>query len=161
MRFHIVIAAIFFALVATTTAYSHQVEGEPEATHTDEGAPDQTQPGGGESFSEGDSFSEKDGAAKPGPMERAGKNLDKALGRTITVLNNSALELKVKNHLYSHSVPWRRIRVIADNGDVTLEGEVESQEVADKVVSITKATGGVKSVLSKLTLKSDKEPVTL
>jgi len=83
------------------------------------------------------------------------------VGRTVDVITNSALELRVKNHLHSHSAPWREIIVKADNGDVILEGEVADRKTYEKVEEIARQTHGVKSVVNKLTVKADKEPLSL
>ena len=97
-----------------------------------------------------------------GPLENIGKELDKALNQTIKVISDSALEFRVKNHLHNHNmVNWREIIVKAKNGEVTLEGEVESESESKKAEEIAKSTDGVNSVINKLKFKPSEESVNL
>jgi osmotically-inducible protein OsmY len=112
-----------------------------------------------------DSSGQKAGDAKgkedaKGPLERAGAELDRALGKTAEVITNAALEFRVKNHLHNHrGLPWRELAVTANNGEVTVEGEVESEEISAKVLDTVKNTTGVTGVVNKLKIKSN--PVSL
>ncbi|MDH5511144.1 MAG: BON domain-containing protein [Nitrospinota bacterium] len=154
MRIQMLLIPLAMALaVSGPPALAHNVEGEKSQAHYPDGSQVESPPEGGQSFSE-----KNDNA---GPLERAGKELDKALGRTINVISNSALELRVKNHLHSHSVPWREIMVNAESGNVRLEGEVATRDIYIRVEEIVKQTHGVKSVVNKLTVKSDQDPLTL
>jgi len=155
MRIQMLLVPLALTLaISGPPAMAHHVEGETSKAHNPDGSQVESPPEGGQSFSERDD----DNA---GPLERAGKALDKALGRTINVISNSALELRVKNHLHSHSVPWREIIINAKNGNVTLEGEVATKDIYNRVEEIVKQTHGVKGVVNRLTIKSDQEPLTL
>ncbi|HXE40230.1 MAG TPA: BON domain-containing protein [Azonexus sp.] len=75
----------------------------------------------------------------------------------VTFVKDSAITTKVKAKLAAEKIAsLARISVDTDsNGMVVLSGKVRSQAEADKAVSITQGTEGVKSVSSKLQVKKD------
>ena len=140
MKTRVVFLVLAAWMLSTAQAFPH---GKEEAPPADSPPP------------KADAAEGKDTTGK-GPLERAGAELDKALGRTAEAINNAAVEFRVKNHLHNHSgLPWRELVITAKNGEVTVEGEVASDEIAVKVIDTVKATNGVTSVVNKLKVKSN------
>jgi hyperosmotically inducible protein len=75
-----------------------------------------------------------------------------------TFVKDSVITTKVKAKLAEEKISsLTKVHVDTDaNGMVLLTGTVNSNAEADKAVSIAKATEGVTSVSSKLTVKKDK-----
>jgi len=139
MKMRVVYPVLAVWILSTAQAFPHGKEEAPPADS---------------SGAKAGAAEEKDSSGK-GPLERAGAELDKALGKTAEAINNAALEFRVKNHLHNHNgLPWRELVVTANKGEVTVEGEVASEEVAAKVIDTVKATDGVTAVVNKLKVKS-------
>ena len=153
MRKLIIALTIFIGMA--TLAPAHQIQ--------DDAASSANSATGGSSGGSGaqSAVEEEESDDSKGPLERAGAELDKALNKTLEVLTNSALEFRVKNHLHNHNEKlWRELIVTAKDGEVTVEGEVEDEQTANRVLDIVKSTTGVLRVVNKLKIKTYGGPST-
>lgn len=70
------------------------------------------------------------------------------------MMSDSAITAKIKSKYVSDSeIKGRNVHVSTTNGEVTLTGEVNSNEMRDKAVSTARNTDGVKEVNSELKVK--------
>ena len=113
---------------------------------------------------------------KPGPAERAGKNIDSSInqvGQKIdqtvdkigekmteqgtkagTAIDDTEITAKVKAAIFAESgLKTLQISVDTKNGVVTLSGTVNSQSNSDMAKALAGAISGVKSVDNKLAIK--------
>ena len=113
---------------------------------------------------------------KPGPAERAGKNIDSSInqvGQKIdqtvdkigekmteqgtkagTAIDDTEITAKVKAAIFAESgLKTLQISVDTKNGVVTLSGTVNSQSNSDMAKALAGAVSGVKNVDSKLAIK--------
>ena len=113
---------------------------------------------------------------KPGPAERAGKNIDSSInqvGQKIdqtvdkigekmteqgtkagTAIDDTEITTKVKAAIFAESgLKTLQISVDTKNGVVTLSGTVNSQSNSDMAKALAGAVSGVKNVDNKLAIK--------
>ena len=113
---------------------------------------------------------------KPGPAERAGKNIDSSInqvGQKIdqtvdkigekmteqgtkagTAIDDTEITAKVKAAIFAESgLKTLQISVDTKNGVVTLSGTVNSQPNSDMAKALAGAISGVKSVDNQLAIK--------
>lgn len=75
-----------------------------------------------------------------------------------TVVKDSIITTKIKAKLATEEKPSTLVKISVDTDDkgmVSLSGTAPTQAAADRAVAIAKATEGVKSVSSKVTIKAD------
>jgi hyperosmotically inducible protein len=87
----------------------------------------------------------------------AGPNDDTPITQPQVVIKDSAIKSSIKTQYASDSYSGlSHIDVdVNHHGIVSLEGKVPSQEVADRAVSIARATDGVREVKNQLKIKTD------
>ena len=92
------------------------------------------------------------------PVAVIAENMDAEQAQPMTYVQDSIITAKIKANLASEKMgSLVQITVDTDsNGAVVLSGNVGTQEEADKAVSIARATEGVTSVTSNITMKLDK-----
>jgi len=92
------------------------------------------------------------------PVAVIAENMDTEQAQPMTYVKDSMITTKIKANLASEKMASLvQIGVDTDsNGAVVLSGNAETQEDADKAVSIARATEGVTSVTSKITINLDK-----
>lgn len=92
------------------------------------------------------------------PVAVIAENMDAEQVQPMTYVHDSIITTKIKANLASEKMgSLVQISVDTDsNGAVVLGGNVGTQEEADKVISIARATEGVTSVTSNITMKSGK-----
>jgi hyperosmotically inducible protein len=112
-----------------------------------------------------------------GPAEKAGKQIDQATesasnslsnaadkadqaitkqaNETTQVMEDSSVTSKVKSSLLKEpGMQSMKIKVVTENGIVTLSGSAENQEKINKAVKLAGAIEGVKSVNNKLVISN-------
>lgn len=94
------------------------------------------------------------GGAKPAPA-KAPKQAAKDTGKSAaTLASNAATTASVKTALLADKVaPGMAINVDTNKGVVTLSGQVDSKQQAQRAEEVAKKTKGVKKVINKLTVK--------
>ena len=92
------------------------------------------------------------------PVAVIAENMDAEQAQPMTYVQDSIITAKIKANLASEKMgSLVQITVDTDsNGAVVLSGNVGTQEEADKAVSIARATEGVTSVTSNITMRLDK-----
>ncbi len=81
-------------------------------------------------------------------------SLNTERGAAEKLLDDTAITSKIKaKYLADDIVSALDIKVITDNSNVILTGEVSSEKAAQQAVEIAKNTAGVKDVISKLEVK--------
>jgi len=87
-----------------------------------------------------------------------GYSADAETHKTKTYLKDSVITSKIKKNLAEEKLSSLvHIKVDTDAaGEVTLSGKVETQELADKALSIAQAVEGVSSVKSELKIEPKK-----
>lgn len=85
-------------------------------------------------------------------LSAIGYSADTETHKTKTYMKDSVITSKIKKDLAEEKLSsLLHIKVDTDEaGEVTLKGNVESQELADKAILIAKAVEGVTSVKSEL-----------
>jgi hyperosmotically inducible protein len=82
------------------------------------------------------------------------QQIDKAADDAKTAASNAALESKVKARLSTQKgLDTRAVDVKAQNGTVTLKGDIASREQADMAERVARETDGVQSVTNDLMLR--------
>jgi len=91
------------------------------------------------------------------PIAVHAEDSDKDRTKPVTFVKDSVITTKIKAKLAGDKLSsLAMVKVDTDSkGMVVLSGKVRSQEEADKVVSIARATEGVTSVKSDLQIKKD------
>ena len=88
-----------------------------------------------------------------GTMEKFGAAVDKKLEDAREFFSDGAVKARIIRRLMEDDrVSAKDIRVNVNEGVATLEGDTPSEEIAQRVVDIAKATEGVKSVENKLSI---------
>ena len=92
------------------------------------------------------------------PVAVLAEDADSDRTQPMTYVKDSMITTKIKANLASEKMASLvQIGVDTDsNGAVVLSGNAETQEDADKAVSIARATEGVTSVTSNITIELDK-----
>jgi len=92
------------------------------------------------------------------PVAVIAENMDTEQSQPMTYVQDSVITTKIKASLASEKMgSLLQIGVDTDsNGAVVLSGNTGTQEEADKAVSIARATAGVTSVTSNITINLDK-----
>jgi hyperosmotically inducible protein len=87
-------------------------------------------------------------------FKEAYMSLNTERGAAEKLLDDTAITSKIKaKYLADDIVSALDIKVITDNSNVILTGEVSSEKAAQQAVEIAKNTAGVKDVISKLEVK--------
>lgn len=90
---------------------------------------------------------------KKGAMEKFGAAVDEKMEQTKEFFSDASVTANIKRRLFRDDmVPAKDIRVAVDNGAAILEGDVPSEEIAQRVVDITSATEGVVKVDNRLSI---------
>jgi hyperosmotically inducible protein len=85
--------------------------------------------------------------------EKADQAISKQANETTQVMEDSAVTSRVKSSLLREpGMQSMKIKVVTENGIVTLSGTAETQEKIDKANKLASAIDGVKSVKNKLVI---------
>jgi hyperosmotically inducible protein len=88
-----------------------------------------------------------------GAMEKFGAAVDKKMGQTREFLSDASVTANIKRRLFRDDlVPAKDIKVKVDNGVAILEGDMPSEEIAQRAVEIARATEGVVKVDNRLSI---------
>lgn len=90
---------------------------------------------------------------EPGPIEKAGAFIDSGIRKTKDYFSDTAITSRVKNRLIrDEHISGFDIKVFTNQGAVSVSGDVDGEDMASRVMSIVRATEGVKSVRNELTV---------
>jgi hyperosmotically inducible protein len=88
-----------------------------------------------------------------GSMEKFGAAVDEKMGQTREFLSDASVTASVKRRLFQDDlVPGKDVKVVVDNGVATLEGDMPSEEIAQRALEITRATEGIVKVNNRLSI---------
>ncbi len=88
-------------------------------------------------------------------MEKAGEFLDKGLEKGADFFSDSAVTARIKKRLFTDDkVSGFDIKITTRDGNVIVEGEIDSEELAKRALEIVRNTQGVKSAENHMTLIS-------
>lgn len=94
-------------------------------------------------------------SAERGTMEKFGSVVDQKIDSAKEFFGDSAVTARIKKRfIEDKQIPGKDVKVSVDNGVATLEGDVESEAVAQRAIDVAKATEGVKSVENKMMIIS-------
>ncbi len=86
-----------------------------------------------------------------GPMEKAGKFLDQGVIKARDFLSDSAITARIKRRLMEDEfVSVFDIKITTIDQMVIVEGDVQSEELATRVMGIVRATEGVKQAENRM-----------
>lgn len=88
-----------------------------------------------------------------GAMERFGAAVDSKMERTKEFLSDASITANIKHRLFRDDlVPAKEVKVVVENGVAILEGDMPSEEIAQRALEITRATEGVVKVDNRLAI---------
>lgn len=91
--------------------------------------------------------------AETGPIEKAGAFIDSGIRKTKDYFTDTAITSRVKNRLIRDEyISGFDIKVSTSRGAVTVSGDVDGENMARRVMSIVRATEGVRSARNELTV---------
>jgi hyperosmotically inducible protein len=86
-------------------------------------------------------------------MEKFGAAVDEKVEQAKEFLTDASITANVKRRLFlDEQVPGKGVKVVVDNGVAILEGDMQSEEIAQRTIDIARATEGVVKVENRLSI---------